>query len=67
MGYLTRLIGGENERASAMEACNLCTESDIDEPNLFCGHPLPCPRHSDEGIEGHPWMFYRIYLRKEEP
>lgn len=25
----------------------LCTMPDIDVPRIFCGHPLPCPRHPE--------------------
>lgn len=29
-----------------MKERGLCTNPDHDNPNLICGHPLPCPHHT---------------------
>lgn len=42
------IMGWEQDRATALEVCSYCTEPDVDCPDLFCGHPMPCPRHPEE-------------------
>jgi hypothetical protein len=35
-----------DELRTRIEKTNCCTAPDVDVPGLYCGHPLPCPRHT---------------------